>query len=72
MTAEEKWILDQQTKYEKMKTEYNEVGRNTLMEKYENLEYLMYSIYLLIEDGYKYRKLMNEKDVRKLGSKGNK
>lgn len=56
MTDEEKWIIEQQEKYEKMKTEYNEVGRNKLMEKYENLEHLMYSIYLLIEDGYKYRK----------------
>lgn len=44
-------------KYEKMKTEYNEVGRNQLMKKYEELEYLMYDIYTLIQDGLKYRKL---------------
>ena len=51
----EDYILEQQKKYEKMKREYNEVGRNPLMKKYEDLEYLMYEIYQLIKDGRKYR-----------------
>lgn len=53
----EDYILEQQKKYEKMKMEYNEVGRNQLTKKYEDLEHLMYQIYLLIQDGYKYRKI---------------
>lgn len=72
MTIEESWILEQQKKYEKMKMEYNEVGRNKLMEKYEDLEHLMYSIYTLIEDGYKYRKLGEKNDKRNNEEKKNK
>lgn len=59
----EEYILEQQKKYEKMKNEYNEVGRNKLTKKYEDLEYLMYEIYKLIQDGYKLRKI--EENFRK-------
>lgn len=58
----EDYIMEMQKKYEKMKIEYAEVGRNQLTKKYEDLEYLMYQIYLLIQDGYKYRKLEGAKN----------
>ena len=61
-TKEEKYILDQMNKYEKMEREYNEVGRNQLKKKYEELKYLMYDIYTLIKDGYKYRKLREDNE----------
>lgn len=56
ITEEEKYLIKQANKYYKMKMEYNEVSRNELKEKYENLEYLMQSILSLVEDGYRYRK----------------
>lgn len=34
LTEEEKYILELESKYTKMKTEYNEVSRNKLVEKY--------------------------------------
>ena len=64
LTDEEKYVIEMEHKYYKMKMEYNEVSRNKLVEKYENLERLMHSIYLLIEDGYKYRKQMEE-DIKR-------
>lgn len=60
MTEELDFIGQLEDKYEKMKNEYNEVGRNALRDKYENLQYLMQSIYSLVKDGYKYRKLESE------------
>lgn len=60
MTEELDFIVKLEDKYEKMKNEYNEVGRNALRDKYENLQYLMQSIYSLVKDGYKYRKLESE------------
>lgn len=60
MTEELDFIAQLEDKYEKMKNEYNEVGRNALRDKYENLQYLMQSIYSLVKDGYKYRKLESE------------
>ena len=47
MTEELDFIVKLEDKYEKMKNEYNEVGRNALRDKYENLQYLMQSIYSL-------------------------
>lgn len=60
MTEELDFIGKLEDKYEKMKNEYNEVGRNALRDKYENLQYLMQSIYSLVKDGYRYRKLESE------------
>lgn len=62
MTEELDFIVKLEDKYEKMKNNYNEVGRNALRDKYENLQYLMQSIYCLVKDGYRYRKLKEGDD----------
>ena len=59
-----KYIDELEHKYYKMFIEYNEVGRSSLTLKYEHLYHLMQEIYSLIEDGYKYRKLNDDKNKK--------
>lgn len=55
--VEEQFLINHITEANKKKIEYLEADRNDLAEKWENLELLFASIYGLVLDGYKYRKL---------------
>ena len=62
---EENIILDtidkEIRKYNKRKIEYLEVDRSELAKKYENMEWIYENIYSLVIDGFKYRKLKEDK-----------
>lgn len=60
-TIEEQYIINKIEEASKKKIEYLEVDRNKEASKWENKELLLVSIYSLIEDGYKYRKLKESK-----------
>ena len=55
--VEEHFLINHINEANKKKIEYLEADRNDLAEKWENLELLFASIYGLVLDGYKYRKL---------------
>ena len=55
--VEEQFLINHINEANKKKIEYLEADRNDLAEKWENLELLFASIYGLVIDGYKYRKL---------------
>lgn len=55
--VEEQFLINHINEANKKKIEYLEADRNDLAEKWENLELLFASIYGLVLDGYKYRKL---------------
>lgn len=61
-TIEEQYLLNKIEEANKKKIEYLEVDKNKQAEKWENIELLYVSIYSLVQDGYKYRK-MKEKEV---------
>ncbi len=60
-TIEEQYLLTQIEEATKKKIEYLEADKNKEANKWEDKEFLLVSIYSLIEDGYKYRNL-NKKD----------
>jgi len=55
--VEEQFLINHINEANKKKIEYLEADRNDLAEEWENLELLFASIYGLVLDGYKYRKL---------------
>lgn len=55
--VEEQFLINHINEANKKKIEYLEADRNDLAEKWGNLELLFASIYGLVLDGYKYRKL---------------
>ena len=61
---EEQFIINAINNANKKKIEYLEVDKNKQAEKWENLELLYVSIYSLIQDGYKYRKLKEDKKCK--------
>ena len=60
-TMEEQYLLTKIEEATKKKIEYLEADKNKEANKWEDKEFLLVSIYSLIEDGYKYRNL-NKKD----------
>lgn len=60
-TIEEQYLLNKIEEATKKKIEYLEADKNKEANKWEDKEFLLVSIYSLIEDGYKYRNL-NKKD----------
>lgn len=54
-TIEEQIILNEIDKMDKKITEYLEADKDA--EKYENQRNFWRSVYMLVEDGYKYREL---------------
>lgn len=60
-TIEEQYLLTKIEEATKKKIEYLEADKNKEANKWEDKEFLLVSIYSLIEDGYKYRNL-NKKD----------
>ena len=60
-TIEEQYLLTKIEEANKKKIEYLEANKNKEANKWEDKEFLLVSIYSLIEDGYKYRNL-NKKD----------
>ena len=59
---EEQFLINAINNANKKKIEYLEVDKNKQAEKWENIELLYVSIYSLVQDGYKYRKI-KEKEV---------
>ena len=58
--VEEQFLINYINETNKKKIEYLEADRNDLAEKWENLELIYTSIYGLVLDGYKYRKLKED------------
>lgn len=61
-TIEEQFLINAINNANKKKIEYLEVDKNKQAEKWENIELLYVSIYSLVEDGYKYRKINGGKN----------
>jgi hypothetical protein len=59
--VEEQFLINAINNANKKKIEYLEADKNKQAEKWENLELLYVSIYSLVQDGYKYRKLKGDK-----------
>lgn len=55
--VEEQFLINAINNANKKKIEYLEVDKNKQAEKWENIELLYASIYSLVQDGYKYRKM---------------
>lgn len=62
--VEEQFLINAINNANKKKIEYLEVDKNKQAEKWENIELLYVSIYSLVQDGYKYRKLKESKNAK--------
>lgn len=60
--VEEQFLINHIDEANKKKIEYLEADRNDLADKWENLELIYTSIYGLVLDGYKYRKLKEKNE----------
>lgn len=56
-TIEEQWIENQRIKYYKKKMDYLEADKNIQAQRAENIEWILNNIQTLIDDGYKYREI---------------
>lgn len=56
-TIEEQWIENQRIKYYKKKMAYLEADKNKQAQRAENIEWILNNIQTLIDDGYKYREI---------------